>query len=100
VSPRAMKITLHTILGLKQVIGQKQTEIDLPHGSKLEDLFAFMKQRWGDKLSPHLFDPVSGEVLSHMRIMVNGQTIHFLQGMETPLKEGDEVAILPMISGG
>jgi sulfur-carrier protein len=95
-----MKITLHTILGLKQVIGQKQMEIDLPQGSRLEDLFANMKQRWGDKLAPHLFDPVSGAVLSHMRIMVNGQTIQFLQGMETLLNEGDEVAILPMISGG
>ena len=32
--------------------------------------------------------------------MVNGQTIQLLQGMETPLKEGDEVLILPPVSGG
>ena len=32
--------------------------------------------------------------------VVNGQTIHFLKGMETLLKEGDEVLFLPMISGG
>jgi molybdopterin converting factor small subunit len=36
----------------------------------------------------------------HVRVMVNGQTIQFLQGMSTPLKEGDEVLILPPASGG
>ena len=95
-----MKLTLHTILGLKQVIGQRLTEIDLPHGSTVEDLLTYLKENWGDKLSTHLFDPASGAVLPYVRIMVNGQTIQFLEGMDTPLKEGDEVLILPPASGG
>ena len=95
-----MKVTLHTILGLKQVIGQRLTEIDLPHGSTVEDFLTYMKERWGDKLSARLFDPDSGAVLPYMQIMVNGQTIHYLGGMETLLKEGDEVLILPPVSGG
>ncbi len=95
-----MKVIVHTILGLKQVLGQKRTEIVLPDESVLEDLFSHMKERWGEKLHAHLFDPDTGEVLSHLRILVNGQTIHFLQGMKTQLKEDDEVVILPLISGG
>ena len=95
-----MKITLHTILGLKQVIGQKRTEIELPSGSTVEDLLAYMKERWGSSLSPHLFDPDSGAILSYVRIMINGQTISHLHGTETPLNEGDEILILPPASGG
>jgi len=95
-----MKIIVHTILGLRKALGQKKTEIDLSEGAVLEDLFSSMKEKWGEKLHTHLFDPETGEVLSHLRVMVNGQTIHFLQGMETPLKEDDEVLILPLISGG
>lgn len=95
-----IKITLHTILGLKEVVGQRLTEIDLPHGSTVEDFLTYMKERWGDKLSARLFDPDSGAVLPYVRIMVNGQTIQLLEGMETPLKEGDEVLILPPVSGG
>jgi sulfur-carrier protein len=95
-----MKVILHTILGLKQAIGQRQTEIELPDGSTVDALFSYMMRRWGDKLSPHLLDPSSGVVLPHVRIMVNGQTIQFLQGMETPLQEGDEVLFLPLVSGG
>lgn len=95
-----MKITLHTILGLKEVIGQRLTEVDLPHGSTVEDLLTTMKERSGERLAGRLFDPDSGAVLPYVRIMINGQTIQFLEGMETPLEEGDEVLILPPVSGG
>lgn len=95
-----MKVTLHTILGLKRVIGSRLTEIELPHGSTVADFLTYLREKWGDELSTHLFDPDSGAVLPHVRIMVNGQTIQFLQGTETPLKEGDEVLILPPASGG
>jgi molybdopterin synthase sulfur carrier subunit len=95
-----VKVILHTILGLKQVLGQRQTEVDLPEGSTIGDLLAYMKTTWGDKLSPHLFEPESGRLLPQIRVMVNGQTIQFLQGLETLLKEADEVLILPLVAGG
>ena len=95
-----MKITLQTVMGLKQVVGQRLVEIDLPQGSTVEDFVAYMKKRWGDKLSPHLIDPQNNQVHPHVRIMVNGQTIQFLNGMQTLLNEGDEVVILPLVSGG
>jgi sulfur-carrier protein len=95
-----MKVTLHTILGIKEVIGQRLTEVELPHESTIEGLLTYMQERWGDGLSNRLFHPVSGAVLPYVRIMVNGQTIDFLEGMQTPLKDGDEVLILPPVSGG
>ncbi len=95
-----MKVTLHTIFGLQEAVGQRQTEIDLPCGSTVGDFLAYLKERWGDALSSHLFDSGSGTVLPYVRIMVNGQTIQFLEGMETPLVEGDEVLLLPPASGG
>lgn len=95
-----MRVTLHTILGLKEVIGQRRTEIELPPGSTVEDFLAIIKERWGEGLAGRLFDAESGAVLRYVRIMVNGQTIRFLQGLETPLSEGDEVLILPLVSGG
>jgi molybdopterin synthase sulfur carrier subunit len=95
-----VKVILHTILGIKDIIGQRLTEIDLPQGSTVADFLKYMKKRWGDKLSVRLFDPNSGDILPYVRIMVNGQTIQYLEGMETPLKEDDEILILPPASGG
>jgi molybdopterin synthase sulfur carrier subunit len=95
-----MEIMLHTILGLEEVIGQRLTVTDLPCESTVEDFLTYMKERWGDKLSGRLFDPDSGAVLPYVRIMVNGQAIQFLEGIATPLQEGDEVLVLPPASGG
>ena len=95
-----MKVTLHTILGIKDVIGQRLTEIELSSGSTVDDFLTYMKERWGDELSTRLFHPNSVEVLPYVRVMVNGQTIEFLEGTETPLKDGDEILILPPVSGG
>jgi molybdopterin synthase sulfur carrier subunit len=95
-----MKVTLHTILGIKDVIGQRLTKIEIPDGSTIEDFLTFVRERWGEELSARLFHPNSVEVLPYVRVMINGQSINFLEGMKTPLKEGDEVLILPPASGG
>ncbi|MBP1622244.1 MAG: molybdopterin synthase small subunit [Acidobacteria bacterium] len=95
-----MRIKIHSVLGIKQAIGQKITEIELPGGSTVEDFIAYVTEKWGDKLSSQLLDPDSGAVLPYVRIMINGQTIQYLQGVKTLLKEGDEVLLLPPASGG
>lgn len=95
-----MKVTLHTILGIKEVVGQRRTEIAMPPGSTVEDFLVCLQQKWGERLSGRLFDPDSGGVLSYVQIMVNGRAIRFLDGLETRLTEGDEVLVLPPASGG
>ena len=42
----------------------------------------------------------AGKVHDHVNIYVNNEAIEALQGLSTPLKDGDEVAIIPAIAGG
>jgi molybdopterin synthase sulfur carrier subunit len=51
-------------------------------------------------MAAHLFQPKSTTLLPYLRLMVNGRDIAFLDGMNTLLKEGDEVLIMPPVSGG
>lgn len=41
-----------------------------------------------------------GELQGFVNIFVNGQNVRYLQGMDTALREGDEVAVIPAIAGG
>ncbi len=41
-----------------------------------------------------------GEVHHHVNIYVNSEAIESLQGLRTPLKDGDEVTIIPALAGG
>ncbi|MFQ5830754.1 MAG: MoaD/ThiS family protein [Candidatus Methylomirabilia bacterium] len=41
-----------------------------------------------------------GEIHHHVNVYVNSEAIDSLRGLATPLKEGDEVAIIPALAGG
>ena len=41
-----------------------------------------------------------GELHHHINIYVNSEAIEALDGLSTPLKDGDEVAIIPALAGG
>jgi molybdopterin synthase sulfur carrier subunit len=39
-------------------------------------------------------------VFERLLIIVNGRQIHHLQGLDTPLADGDMIAIMPPLLGG
>jgi molybdopterin synthase sulfur carrier subunit len=41
-----------------------------------------------------------GEVRRFVNVYVNEEDIRFLKNRETPLKDGDEISIIPAIAGG
>ncbi|MBW2029891.1 MAG: MoaD family protein [Deltaproteobacteria bacterium] len=96
---KQVKITVRSILSIKDVLGSREIEIRASGGCTLGQLLELMIEKWGEKLASKIFD-AEGQVLRHTRLIINGQDIAFLNGMETELKEGDEVLILPPVAGG
>ncbi len=41
-----------------------------------------------------------GEMLGNLNVYVNGDNIRYLKGINTPLKNGDEITIIQAIAGG
>ena len=42
----------------------------------------------------------TGKLRRFVNVFVNEEDIRFLQGDQTPLKDGDDVSIIPAIAGG
>jgi len=42
----------------------------------------------------------SGQLRRFVNVYVNEEDVRFLQKLDTPLKDGDEVSIVPAIAGG
>jgi molybdopterin synthase sulfur carrier subunit len=57
----------------------------------LEQNFPGIKERICDE---------TGKVRRFVNVYVNGDDIRFLQNLETGLKDGDNIAIVPAIAGG
>jgi molybdopterin synthase sulfur carrier subunit len=59
--------------------------------AELQSRFPGIKERLVDD---------NGEVRRFVNVYVNEEDIRFLQNQQTPLKDGDEVSIIPAIAGG
>jgi molybdopterin synthase sulfur carrier subunit len=57
----------------------------------LEGTFPGMRERILDD---------GGEIRRFVNLYVNGEDVRFLQGLQTALKEGDEISIVPAVAGG
>ncbi len=56
-----------------------------------------------EKTYPGIKDRIcdeTGKVRRFVNVYVNGDDIRFLQNLETALKEGDNISIVPAIAGG
>ncbi len=42
----------------------------------------------------------SGEMRRFINLYVNGEDVRFREGLQTGLKEGDELSIVPAVAGG
>ena len=74
-----------------------QREILVPAASVAELLENLLAQY--PALRPHLFD-AQGSLRRHFNIFVNGANIRDLNGMDTPLTDGDKVILMASAAGG
>ena len=75
--------------------GQDKVSVD---GAALNDVIASLDAEFPG-IKERLCDE-TGELRNFVNVYVNEEDIRFLQEKETPLKDGDEVSIIPAIAGG
>ena len=42
----------------------------------------------------------TGALRRFINVYINGEDVRFLDGLQSPLKQGDEVSIVPAVAGG
>ena len=90
----AIEVRIPTILrtytdGAKQVEGS---------GSTLDELFTDLEQRHGG-LRDRLVDN-GGGLRRFVNVYLNDEDIRYLDNLNTAVKDGDEVNIIPAVAGG
>jgi molybdopterin synthase sulfur carrier subunit len=94
------RVKVRTIARLKEILGQDEVQLPVPRDATVATLMTLMTERWGEDLSTHISEAQASGPLPHVRILVNGQDIAFLDGINTRLADGDEVLLLPLVGGG
>ena len=76
--------------------GEKKVEIS---ATTLAEAFSNISEKMGDDFKRRVLND-DGTPRSLINIYINGKNAKFSEGMETTLKDGDEIYILPAVAGG
>ena len=91
-----MAVTIRIPTPLRKFTEGK-SEVDV-EGGTIREVFDDVENRHGG-LQEKIFDD-AGETRRFINVFVNGEDVRHSQGLDTPVKDGDEVSVVPAIAGG
>jgi MoaD family protein len=94
-----MEVQVRYYAMLREAAGTRREELELPEGSSFGDLMDFVVEKYGPIFRRYVFED-DGRERDYLSFMVNGVSVHSREGFDTPLEDGDVVAILPPVGGG
>ena len=95
-----MQVKVHYISLVKSYTSKSQEEITLNEGANLSELLDTIAGNYGKQFTAEVYDPNKKEMKQTFVAMVNGILMEQLQGMKTPLKNGDSVILMSLMTGG
>jgi molybdopterin converting factor small subunit len=94
-----MKVFVKGYLTYKNLIGEQVLEFE--PAISLDELITALVAKQGKGFETSILDPASGQISRQAAVLINGcHYTHLPEGVNTILKDGDQVAIFPPIAGG
>jgi molybdopterin synthase sulfur carrier subunit len=93
-----MHVVVRTIGPFTEQFGFQQLTVNFKGRTVLELLNQISDER-GTKFRNTVFDE-EGNLRRYIKVLVNGRGLHVLQGLDTPLSDGDIIALFPPVAGG
>ena len=96
-----MKVTVDYLGSIKKTLGLKQAEqVELKEDASVCDLLSLLAEKHGDPFKKAVYEPKGLDLKPHHILSINGLLLNQLNGIETKLKDGDRVILMPVVSGG
>ncbi len=89
-----MKIKVSVYATLREKLGWKSKEVEVKENTTVRDVLEKLPDLSGKVLNK------SGELVEGMVVLLNGLNIKGLEGLNTKVKDGDEIDIFPPAGGG
>ena len=95
-----MRVKVEYLGHIKNMVGDKrEEEIEIRSDSSMADLLALLSRKYGELFKKAVYESGGADVKSNFMATVNGYLLNQLKGVETKLKNGDHVTLMPVVSG-
>lgn len=91
-------VKIKLFANLREIAGVSELELE---GENIQEILDIL-QNDHPQIQELIYDDDRGkkEIRAYINILINGNNIQHLEGSDTVLNEGDEIAIFPPVSGG
>lgn len=95
-----MKITAHYLSLVKSYTNKGQDEFQVNEGTLLGEVLDKIAANYGKPFTQEVYEPNQKAMKATFVAMVNGVLMDQLQGVNTPLKDGDNIILMSLMTGG
>ena len=93
-------ITVHSAMYIADALGGRTIQISLNDNADISVLFAHLSETYGEAFRERIYKKDGSVKDGFFSVLHNGRNIFAFDGFHCKLKDGDNVVILPAISGG
>jgi len=96
-----MKVTIEYLGHIRATIGSKrEEEVEIRNGFTVADLLTILSKEYGEPFRKAVYETGKMDIKSNFMATVNGYLLNQLNGVQTKLKDGDRIILMPVVSGG
>ena len=97
-----MEVKVRFFTNLREIVNKREEIVTFTSdGNVTVDLvLKALSQKHGKPFKDYVYDDKTGQPKGFLQFLVNGNSASTLKGLETELKDGDVLAILPPVGGG
>ena len=95
-----MKVKVQYLSMVKSFTNRSQDEFELEEGALLSEVLDKIAAAYGKTFIKEVYDPKQKEVKATFVAMINGVLMDQLKGANTPLKDGDNIILMSLMTGG
>ena len=97
-----MRVSVRFFTSLREIIKTKEETLDFSDKEKVTvgKVLETLSQRHGKEFTDYVYDVETHEVRGFLQFLVNGKSALTLNGLQTELRDGNVLAILPPVGGG
>ena len=92
-----MDLTLRFFATFREIAGQKVVEKTYDDDLTIGGLLTALEEEYPEMQEELL---INGDIKPQINVLKNGREVLHMQGIETPLEDGDTISLFPPVAGG
>ena len=97
-----LKVKVRFFTSLREIVDTREETLVFPDDKRVtvDIVLEALSEKYGAPFTQYVFNGETGHPKAFLQLLVNGASTQTLSGLQTQLRDGDVLAILPPVGGG